>query len=859
MRPRVLTAALAGFVLCLHGAAAQTQVDSTFVGLSSSHYSDANNWAPTVVPNNTETTSYNIEISEKYVFVDIDATVSNLTLESASTRLSVSTRTFTVTETTLTTRPNVFVASNGPEPSTFNAGTLTAFSDGALTGDYDLLSYDAAGPATLQFRGAHVVALRDARLFLTGVASRVVDENGNDALRNLAEIDAASSLALDGANLTTVSPLQVDGTLMLGGYFQTPATFTASASLTNFDPSTRTFSGGTFVLKPYFSPPDAGPVELRFAGADIVNNGSSITLANDTSRITDLNGLDGLRNLARNLPGSRLSLFNRAFVTLGDFTNDGALILDESSFFITGTLTNFDPATRIINGGDYGLIGELRFRGADIVHNAAAILIERQGRIVDEVGNDGLRNFSDNLASGSFTVGDDRHFVAPGDFSNAGKLTTSSGYPGFPGTTGPGTFTLPAGSAYTQSAGSTINNGTFTASLVDILAGTLSGAGTIWGDVRISDATVVPGGVIQGGLTLSPASRTSCALGEYRVITAWTNITGQVALAGTLEVEIKAENYLGNGEVLTILQSDEPLTGNFSNAPDGTRIASADGSGSFLVRYDAHTVTLTGFQANPPTAQLLNISTRGYLRAGDDVYGNEYLIAGFIITGSEPKTVILRGLGPSLTQHGIGEPVNDPKLELHPTGNQGSIVTNNDWRDTQQAEIEASGLAPQDPRESAIKVTLGPGTYTVVLQETNGLPGNGLVEVYDLSPSVTSKLANISTRGFIEPGGVLIGGIIAGGAGQANAEIVVRAIGPHLRRTSAVFTALEDPTLEMRDANGEIVAFDEALPVPRVLVPYFAGEHAVHVSLPRGQYTALVRSKSGSPGTALVEFYDLRH
>jgi hypothetical protein len=159
-------------------------------------------------------------------------------------------------------------------------------------------------------------------------------------------------------------------------------------------------------------------------------------------------------------------------------------------------------------------------------------------------------------------------------------------------------------------------------------------------------------------------------------------------------------------------------------------------------------------------------------------------------------------------------------------------------------------------------MTLIPGSYTIVLKEKNGLAGYGLVEVYDLSKSSNSKLANISTRGYTNANTVLIGGIIVGGDGQANDDVVIRAIGPQMRQ-NGVFDALQDPTLELRDSNGGLLAFNDdwlvnSDQIPEEFHPYQRTESAMRVSLARGIYTAIVRPKGNDAGLALVEFYDLR-
>src|SRR5207248_2864196 len=166
----------------------------------------------------------------------------------------------------------------------------------------------------------------------------------------------------------------------------------------------------------------------------------------------------------------------------------------------------------------------------------------------------------------------------------------------------------------------------------------------------------------------------------------------------------------------------------------------------------------------PPTAQLTNISTRGLVQPGNDV-----MIGGFIIEGSEPKTVNVRAIGPELTPFGIPNALADPTLELH-NGTRALIASNNNWQTTiiggiitsdQVGAIQNSGHAPTQPSESAIIATLPPGNYTAIVRGVNNTVGVALVEVYDVSPDTTSILGNISTRDFVQTGDdVMIGGFI---------------------------------------------------------------------------------------------------
>ncbi len=121
-----------------------------------------------------------------------------------------------------------------------------------------------------------------------------------------------------------------------------------------------------------------------------------------------------------------------------------------------------------------------------------------------------------------------------------------------------------------------------------------------------------------------------------------------------------------------------------------------------------------------------NISTRGFVDTGDNV-----LIGGFIL-GEGFADVIVRAIGPSLTDFGVVGALQDPTLEIRDAWGV-AIASDNDWKDSQQSEITATGFAPSDDRESAIFATLPPGSYTAIVQGNNSTTGIGLVEVYDLN------------------------------------------------------------------------------------------------------------------------------
>ena len=190
--------------------------------------------------------------------------------------------------------------------------------------------------------------------------------------------------------------------------------------------------------------------------------------------------------------------------------------------------------------------------------------------------------------------------------------------------------------------------------------------------------------------------------------------------------------------------------------------------------------------------------------------GDNVGIGGFIISGTAPKHLLLRAIGPSLAQFGVPNALADPVLELH--RGPFATITNDNWRDdpAQEAAILATGLAPTNNLESAIDTTLNPGAYTAVVRGRNNTSGVALIEVYDLSQAVLAKLANISTRAFVNTGDdIVIGGFLLGG-NSGNDRIVARGIGPSLTALG-VSNALANPTLELRDNNGALLRGQQRL------------------------------------------------
>ena len=254
------------------------------------------------------------------------------------------------------------------------------------------------------------------------------------------------------------------------------------------------------------------------------------------------------------------------------------------------------------------------------------------------------------------------------------------------------------------------------------------------------------------------------------------------------------------------------------------------------------------------------------------------MIGGFIIQGTERKTVIIRAIGPELTQFGVPNVLLNPTLELHDaTG--ALLASNDDWQTTiiggiiihnQVQQIINSGHAPMDPRESAIIASLPAGNYTAIVRGVSNTRGVALVEAYDLSPDADSKLDNLSTRSFVQTAdNVMIGGFIVAGPKR----VLIRALGPELTQFN-VPNVLADPTLELHNGTGALIASnnnwqttiiggiimnDQVMAILNTgLAPTDGRESAIIANLPAGNYTAIVRGVNGTTGVALVEVYDLQ-
>lgn len=258
---------------------------------------------------------------------------------------------------------------------------------------------------------------------------------------------------------------------------------------------------------------------------------------------------------------------------------------------------------------------------------------------------------------------------------------------------------------------------------------------------------------------------------------------------------------------------------------------------------------------------LANISTRAFVEGGDKA-----VIGGFIVQGTEPATVILRAIGTSLDVQGVSKVLPDTTITVYDAAGR-ELATNDDWISGDDPETIASyHLDPPASIESALLMTLQPGQYTAVVSSFSNAQqpaetGTALFELYDLH-TTGGRAGNLSTRGQVLPGdGALIGGFIIGGA--ETKPVVVRAIGPSISGSVPGF--LSDPTLELHDGNGDLLASnDDWAQGPDAdtieaegLAPTKPKESALQATLGPGNYTAVVQGANGATGIGLVEVYDL--
>jgi len=434
---------------------------------------------------------------------------------------------------------------------------------------------------------------------------------------------------------------------------------------------------------------------------------------------------------------------------------------------------------------------------------------------------------------------------------------------------------LPNGKVLVAGGADVRGNPLASAELYDPASGAWTTTGSLNTGRFLHTETLLPNGkvLVAGGENSTPPFSTSAELYDPASGT-WTT-TGSL---NTARAYGDTATLLPNGKVL--VAGGTNYTGALASAElydpgSGTWAA----TGSLVTARSSHTATLLpdgnvlvggGFgssgrlasaelyhtPASGPATNITNISTRASVETGQGV-----AIVGFIITGTDPKQVVIRGLGPTLTNSKVTGVLADPTLKLF-DGSGTPISSNNDWKNTQQAAIQATGLAPSFDVESAILITLQPGNYTAILSGNSGTTGVGLVEVYDVGGGL-SELTNVSTRGLVGIGQnvVIAGFIISGGSGST--QVVVRGLGPTLTQ-HGVSGALADPVVTLVDQNGNVVRSNNNWKDTQQAAISATGkappndlEAAILATVAPGNYTAILSGNGGGMGIGLVEVYKL--
>ena len=583
-------------------------------------------------------------------------------------------------------------------------------------------------------------------------------------------------------------------------------------------------------------------------------------------------GGEGLPSFLIETSGELVVTDGATFVAGGDFFNNGKTVIGENGMLLTGDVSNFKTngtfqmrKTPGSNQPTLVRVGAFEIAGGRVALDNYSQLVVANGMVAAGAGNmvaagagnligsDGASLIGSDGASligsdGASLIGSDGASLIGSDGASmvaagAGNLIGSDGA-SLIGSDGASLVSeLGSGARYDERAaakGSVIR----TAAAEDFRGFELRGGAIVGnidfrGNVLNSGATLSPGG--SAGLVRVFGDYTQEQNGTLLFELAGThptqfdhlNITGTATLGGTLIVK-GIDGFTPGGETFPPITYGA-VSGQFGSV-----------SGNAQVSFAANGMTMQVSGPNPPAPKALNIATRMRVETGDNV-----LIAGFIITGDQPKKVLIRGIGPSLPVDGA---LADPTLDL-----DGGTFFNDDWKSGQEQEIRDTTIPPSSELESAIVATLDPGAHTAVLRGKNDGTGVGLVEVYDLESGSPVQLANISTRGQVQTGdNVMIGGFIIGG--NYPAKVLIRAIGPSL----PIEGALQDPTLELVDSNGATISNDdwratqEAEIVATTVPPTNDREAAIVATLVPGAYTAVVRGKDDTIGIALVEGYNLQ-
>lgn len=340
--------------------------------------------------------------------------------------------------------------------------------------------------------------------------------------------------------------------------------------------------------------------------------------------------------------------------------------------------------------------------------------------------------------------------------------------------------------------------------------------------------------------------------------TAQNAVTGGRAVLSVTATNAVSYQWLKDGVPLPGATSATLVISNAQASNTGSYRVLVTGSGG-SVQSSAATLTVTAFSG----VRLVNISTRSYVGTGSDV-----MIAGFIIEGTAPKTVLIRAAGPALAQFNLTGLLADPTLEVH-SGNM-IVASNDNWGDdatskaliTQASLISSAFSWTDGSKDAAVVVTLNPGPYTVVIGGKNNTVGLALAELYEIDQANSdSRLINISTRSLVKSdANVQIAGFII--SGTSPKKVIIRASGPALTKYG-VPGVLADPMLELHTSTATLATNDDWGATLRADFQTVGADNwdlgskdaAIVTTLDPGAYTAIVSGKNGLSGVSLIEVF----
>lgn len=438
---------------------------------------------------------------------------------------------------------------------------------------------------TLQFGATgNTITTDNAKITLTGAAAKIVDPSGGNILAPLATIGAGSLFDItSGAKFTTQGNFTNNGTLTVGGG-GSKFVVKSGSNLTNF--SGTTLTGGTYNV--------TGTLQFGASGTSLVTNAASITLTGAQAKIISSAGASILTNFATNNAGATFDIANGFnFTTVGNFTNNGSLIVGTNSKFdVNGNLTNFNSGTDTLMGGIYNVTGTLQFNNANIVTNSANLTLNGGlYKIDNQTAGDGLANFATNSSTGSFTLAKNASFSSLGTLTNSGTVKVNKG----------STLTIGASGNYTQTAGNTTVDGTLVATGAGIIqvsggnvfgnGGNLNGNTSNSGTLNIGDAVKTAGAdTVSGAYTQNSAGALDIDIGGSTAGTKFDQltVTGAASLNGTLNLDL-INNFVPTvGSMFDILNAST-LNGTTFATVTGTGINSSE---HFTVIYNTNNVTL---------------------------------------------------------------------------------------------------------------------------------------------------------------------------------------------------------------------------------------------------------------------------